>query len=177
MFLSVMITLSSCMETKYVTRKSDYDKVIDSINNQMTAKGFSINGSSSGTRNEAIVAGVSYSKYTGYGTAMANKFITQDTYKFTDTLGNTMNYSVLYLLKQSNDGVSYVEDIEICGCETSNPQDYNELCGNQALINRIKEIPKDQQIQVLSTGNTIVAVAGVTSGVLIVLLMWMLNRK
>lgn len=165
------------MDTKYVTSKSDYDKVIDTVKNQLADKGYYINGSSSGTRNEAIVAGVSYSKYTGFGTAVANKFITQDTYKFTDTLGNTMSYSVLYLLKQSDDGISYVEDVEICECETSNPHDYDELCGNQASINRIREIPKNQQIQVLSTGNTIVAIAGVTSCVSIVLLMWLLNHK
>lgn len=152
------------MDTYQVTKKTTFDRTIQSVQSQMAQNGFSSTGSSTNTRNETVVTGVSYSKYTGYGTAMANNFITQDTYRFTDTLGNTMNYSVSYSAKQTREGVPYVENIEVCGCETSNPKDYERLCGKYGLLNKINNIPKDQTIEEVNILNTTLVLSGIVIG-------------
>ena len=152
------------MDTYQVTKKTTFDRTIQSVQSQMAQNGFSSTGSSTNTRNETVVTGVSYSKYTGYGSAMANNFITQDTYRFTDTLGNTMNYSVSYSAKQTREGVPYVENIEVCGCETSNPKDYERLCGKYGLLNKINNIPKDQTIEEVNILNTTLVLSGIVIG-------------
>lgn len=164
MLLGVLFFFTSCMDTYYVTKKSTFDKAIRSVQSQMAVQGFSSTGSNSNTRNETVVTGVSYSKYTGYGSAMANNYITQDTYRFADSLGNTMNYSVSYQAKQTKEGIPYVENVELCGCETSNPKDYERLCGNGSYIKSINNVPKDLTIEEMNVVNTSLAVSGIALG-------------
>ena len=164
MLLGVLFFFTSCMDTYYVTKKSTFDTAIQSVQSQMATHGFSSTGSNTNTRNEAVVTGVSYSKYSGYGSAMANNFITQDTYRFADSLGNTMNYSVSYQAKQTNEGIPYVENIELCGCETSNPKDYDRLCGNDSFVKSINNVPKDQKVEEMNVINTTLAVSGIVLG-------------
>lgn len=157
------------MDTYYVTKKTTFDNAISSVQSQMASQGFSSTGSNTNTRNETVVTGVSYSRYTGYGSAMANNFITQDTYRFADTLGNTMNYSVTYSAKQTTDGVPYVENLELCGCETSNPKDYEKLCGNESVVKQINDVPKDQKVEKLNVMNTTLAITGITLGLSLII--------
>ena len=167
--LAVTLGMSSCMDTYYVTQRTTFDAAIKSVQTQMADNGFYSTGSNTNTRNEPIVTGVSYSKYTGYGTAMDNNYITQDTYRFADTLGNTMNYSVSYMAKRTNDGVSYVENLELCGCETSNPKDYERLCGNESIVKQINHVPIDQKVKKINVMNTALAVTGITLGLSIII--------
>lgn len=159
--LVVMFSMTSCMDTYYVTKKTTFDNAINSVQSQMANQGFNSTGSNTNTRNETVVTGTSYSRYTGYGTAMANNFITQDTYRFADTLGNTMNYSVTYSAKQTTDGIPYVENLELCGCETSNPKDYERLCGNESVVKQINAVPKDQKVEKLNVMKTTLATTGI----------------
>ncbi len=162
--MCVLVGLSSCMDTYYVSHKRTYDEKIQSIQSHMAEQGFNFTGSKTNTRNEAVVAGVSYSRYTGYGTAMANNFITQDTYNFADSVGNTMNYSVSYKAKQTSEGVAYVEDVELCGCETSNPKDYDRLCGAKSSVKDVNDISRDLKIQEMNVVNTSLVAAVVILG-------------
>lgn len=149
------------MDTKYVTKKSTFDAAIKSVQTQMADQGYYLNGSSTNTRNEAVVTDVSYSQYSGYGTAMVNNFITQDTYRFVDSLGNTMNYSVSYQAKQTKDGTQFVENVEICGCETSDPKEYEKLCVQEAKVKHLNDLPKDQKIKMPNVTNTLLATTGI----------------
>ena len=153
--------MTSCMDTYYVTKKTTFDGTIRSVQSQLANQGFNSTGSNTNTHNEAIVTGVSYSKYSGFGTAMANLFITQDTYRFADSLGNTLSYSVLYSAKQTSKGESYVEGVEVCGCESSNPKDYERLCGKESTIKQINTISKDLQIERLNVMDTTIAITGI----------------
>ena len=153
----VILGMTSCMDVYHVTKKSTFDRAINSVQFEMNNQGFNSIGSSSNTRNETVVTGVSYSRYSGYGSAMANNFITQDTYRFSDSIGNTMSYSVSYSLKQTPKGDLYVDNVEVSGCESSNPKYYNKLCGNESLINRINNLPKDMEIESINTANTALA--------------------
>lgn len=161
MLLGVLFFFTSCMDTYNVTKRSTYEKSVQSIRSQMAINGFSSTGVSTSTRNETVVTGTSYSKYTGYGTRMENNYITQDTYQFTDTLGNTMSYSVSYSAKQTEGGISYVENVELCGCETSNPKDYERFCGVGSTVRRINNLPKDQEIEKVNMLNTTLAISAI----------------
>ncbi len=165
MLLSVLFGLSSCMDTYYVTKKSTFDDGVESVRSQMADRGFNSTGKKTNTRNETVVSGVSYSQYTGYGTAMANNFITEDTHSFADSLGNTMNYSVSYQAKQTQEGIQYVENLELCGCEASNPKEYEKLCGDDSPVKQINELPKDQKIEKMNVVNTSLAIVGVSLAV------------
>ena len=152
------------MDTFYATKRSTFDKAVADVQSRLAQEGLKSVGSSSDTKNNLYALGTSYSKYTGYGTMMENNFVTQDTYRFADAEGNTMKYSVSYSAKQTSDGVSYVENIEVCGCETSNPNDYERLCGNNSLVKQINLTPKDQELRQMNVMNTTLAITGITIG-------------
>lgn len=139
----VLFGMTSCMDTFYVTEKTKFDDAVAMVRSQLKEKGFNLTGTNSITRNEPFVTDVTSS----YGLRMDNNYITQDTYRFTDSLGNTMSYSVSYHLKQESKGVPYVQDVEVCGCETSNPKDFETFCDGESEIYQIKNIPKEQTIK------------------------------
>lgn len=159
--LAVVLGMTSCMDTFYVTQRTTFDAAIKSVQSQMANRGYYLNGSSTNTRNEAVVTDVSYSRYSGYGTAMANVFITQDTYRFADSLGNTINYSVSYQAKQTKEGTQFVENVELCGCETSDPKEYEQLCVQEVKLKQLNDLPKDQKIRIPNVTNTLLAATGI----------------
>ena len=169
LLFTVMFGMTSCMDTFYVTQRTTFDRSIKEVQYQLAEQGYDLSGTSTNTRNEAVVTGQSYSEF-GYGFMMENNFITQDTYKFTDSLGNTMNYSLSYQAKQSDDDVSYVDHVELCGCETSSPKDYERMCGDAAVVKQLNNMPKDRQVEVLNKTKTYLATSGIIAVSAILLL-------
>ena len=169
LFLFVLFGMTSCMDTYYVTSKATFDNAIRTVQTQMEERGFNLNGTNTITRNEPVVTGVSSSE-SGFGTAWANNYFTQDTYRFSDSLGNTMNYSVIYKAYQTDEGDSYVVYPEVCGCETSNPKDYDNMCGEESVVKQINNLPKDQTVNKVNLVNTSLAVTGVLAGLSLVIL-------
>lgn len=169
LLLNAILFFPSCTETFYVTKNSTFKKTVADVNSQLSNDGYKIVGSTSEVKNNLYAEKTSYSKYTGYGTKMENNFITRDTYSFADSIGNKMNYSVEYSAKRSEKGVNYVENVEVCGCETSNPLEYEKLCGKGSEIYRINTLPKDQPIQTTDVANTTLAVTGITIALTLVL--------
>ena len=117
-------------------------------------------GKSTDTRNELTVTGQSYSKYTGYGTKMDNNYFNSETYRFSDTAGNTMNYTISYQLRRSRE-MYYVTNVEVKGCETSNVKDYNKLCGVDAPKNKIESLHADSTIEVEDNESTYLLIGGI----------------
>lgn len=155
--LLVVLCFSSCTETKYLTRKSTLDKMVDSVKTQLMNEGYHTTGFSTKQTNEMEVVGISYTSKAGFGTAMQNNFVTQDTYTFADSLGNTVSYSLFYAL----DKQEIVVNAGLCGCETSNPHDYDKVCGS---ISQIDWMPNKDAIEVpdfsaplVITGSAIIA--------------------
>ena len=171
--LMVMFGMTSCKDAFFVTQRTTFDRSIKEVQNQLAQQGYELSGTNTNTRNEAVVTGQSYTDM-GYGFMMENNFITQDTYKFTDSLGNTMNYSLSYQAKQSDDDVSYVDHVELCGCETSNPKDYERMCGDAAVVKQLNNMPKDRQVKVLNKTKTYLAASGIIafSAVLILCILY-----
>ena len=124
--ITTLLCLSSCTTTYQVTSKAALNKALDNVAIELRSKGYYPVGMSTDTKNEVTITGQSYSKHAGYGTLMDNNYITNDTYRFADTNGNSMNYTVSYQLRNNN-GFIYVTDLQVKGCETSNIKEYTNL--------------------------------------------------
>ena len=148
-----LLCFCSCTTTYNVISKTALDKSINQLASEMEKYGYYPAGNRSETRNEVTVTGQSYSQYTGYGTKMSNNYLTSDTYLFSDTAGNTMNYIIGYQLRNSN-GLYYVTEVEVKGCETSNVKDYNKLCGSNAPKQLIETIQPDTTVRLYDEAKT-----------------------
>lgn len=151
----VLFSLTSCTTTYSVMSKASLDKALDNVAIELRSRGYYPAGTSTDTKNEVTVTGQSYSKYTGYGTRMDNNYITSDTYRFADTIGNTMNYTVSYQLR-NNGSFVYVTDLQVKGCETSNVKEYANLCGSSTPIRIIENLPPDSSIELYDENKTYV---------------------
>ena len=174
MTLLGMATLIGCTDTKYVTSKATLDRTINEIKSDMAQKGYAPSGSSTDTKNNVYVEGTSYSKYSGYGSKMANDFVTTDTYRFTNEQGKTMNFSVSYKANEdATKGLLYVTDVQTAGCETTDAKQYDALCGSTSSVAKINNLPQDSSIEVLNVGKTtgLTVVLSLIGGVLVGLLL------
>ena len=159
------------MDTKYVTKKTTFDQVISQVRDEMSQQGFNLSGSSSETKNDLIVLRTSYTEEGGYGTELANNYVTRDTYRFTNAIGHSMSYTVSYLLRETKKGEQYVDAAEIAACEVSDPSDYEKMCGSNSPIYQVNAMEKDQMIKVRNGRKTFYLASGLTLGGLVLLLM------
>ena len=117
-------------------------------------------GNNTDTKNEVTVTAHTYSDKTGYSNRMDNYYITNDTYHFADTLGNTMDYSISYQLNHKGD-FYFVRDLQVNGCKTSNVKDYNRLCGSNSPTKTINTLPLDSQVELYDETKTYLMIGGV----------------
>ena len=140
--------------TYHVTSRGEFDRTIGEIQSELALEGYALSGSSTDTKNNVYVEGTSYSYYSGYGSLMANDFITTDTYRFIDEDGNTMSFSVSYRsMKDASQGLLYVTEVATTGCETSNAKQYEGLCGSSSpVIKKIQTLPQDATVRKIDEG-------------------------
>lgn len=169
--LAAVLGITSCMDTKYVTKKSTFDQTLSRVQENMAQQGFKLTGSSTETKNDLLVLGTSYTERGGYGTELANNYVTRDTYRFTNASGHTASYTVSYLLRGTKKGLPYIDAAEVAGCEVSDPADYELICGANSPIYQINSMEKDQAVKVGNSTKTLLLVSGVTIGALILLLL------
>lgn len=169
LLIAIALGLSSRTTTYQVTSKASLDKAINKVAIEMEKYGYYPAGSSSDTKNEVTVTGQSYSKYTGYGTKMDNNYVTSDVYRFADTLGNTMNYTISYQLKEK-DRLYYVTNLNVKGCETSNVKELNKLCGSNSPKQIIETLPQDTSVSLYDEVKTYLLIGGLSIVALIPIL-------
>lgn len=94
---------------------------------------------------QAVLKSLGY-RIKGYRSVITKRHgLHQNTYYFTDGLGNTMDYAVYYMLKKSSKGdcVSYYE---LCECKTSNPDDFERLFVDDGVFKPINDLPGDLSV-------------------------------
>lgn len=167
-----VFALTSCTNTRQVTSKKTFDKTVEEVKSDLVKQGYAPSGSSTDTKNNVYVEGTSYSRYTGYGSKMANDFVTTDTYRFSSDDGSTMQFSVSYKAK-NNGNLIYVTEVTISGCETSNTKQYESLCGSSSPIKKIDRMPQDASFEEKDVMRTTLAVTfgSILAGVLLGLMM------
>ena len=135
-------TLTSCYSTYSGTSYREHLEEIDKIAISLNKEGYELSGKASSTQNNIHVTNVSYSTKSGYGTAMANDYVTTDRYTFINSDGNNVCFEVSYNLRQSFDSILYITNVNIPQCSTSNPKEYNKMCGNNSPIYNITNTPQ-----------------------------------
>lgn len=166
---AALMSLSSCMDTKYVTKKSTFDRVVSQVRDEMSQHGLDLTGYNTETKNDLVVVHTSHHENDGVNSELKNNYVTRDTYHFTDAHGNKASYTVSYQLKETKKGESYVDGVEVVGCEVSSPADYDKLCGMASPTNRIATMDKDQRIRVLNGTRTVILAGGITLAGLLLL--------
>ena len=159
---AALLSLSSCMDTKYVTKKTTFDRVVSQVRDEMAQQGFDLTGSNTETKNDLVVVHTSRNENDGVSSELKNNYVTRDTYQFTNAQGNKVSYTVSYQVKETKKGEPYVDGVEVVGCEVSIPADYDKLCGVTSPTHRIATMDKDQRIRVLNGTKTVILAGGIT---------------
>ena len=161
------VTFSSCYTTHNVVSKTSLDRTIDNVAIELKSNGYYPVGTSTGAKNELTVTG-----HSEYATFMVNNYINSDIYRFADTLGNTMNYTVSYQLNKTSDvfyhdsvydGFYFVTELQVTGCETSNPKEYEKLCGEYSPTKKITYLYPDKSVEVINKRETLSGVVLTTA--------------
>ena len=90
-----------CSSPYSVTSSDFFAKEVVKANSEIIEMGYQLSGTETNTKNNLYVKGTSYTPVSGYGTAMGNDFVAIDKYKFTDSKGNTMSYTVSYTVSNT----------------------------------------------------------------------------
>ena len=171
MYVCVLaLMLSGCTETVYVTSANQFVRSLNEIDSTLAEKGFVKTGEDNSNKNNLYVAGVSYSVYTGYGTALGNDYVYSYGSRYTDEKGNTINYTLDYRMdKVFDDNESiYVYGVSVKGCSVSNPKDYTPIC-TQTVEPKVSSLPQDMPVSIYNSERTwgLVSILTVISIVLI----------
>lgn len=163
--------LNSCMVNKDVVSLSAYNSKISELKAELENQGYILSGESNEVKNEMAVNGVSYSRLTGFGTAMQNNYWSYDEFIFADSANNTISFTTKYMIKESHDHVAYVDNLELVSCNAS--RDYSEICGGRGKVkSSIQEMndQPDKVVKVYNTGGTAAAIIGGALGLSIFIL-------
>ncbi len=142
-FLAVVVAtvlMSSCYTAISAITYADLNKGINNVGSQLSEIGYYQSGHSYNTDNDIYVSG-----YSGTQAVLDNDFVTKNRYTFTNREGNTLSFDVSYKLgvgKIDDSNIYYITDLTVPRCETSNSQDYNQLCGNNSPIYSIMYTPR-----------------------------------
>lgn len=150
--------MAGCYSTVNVASKERFDNAISSTTEKLNQMGYRKTGASTGkntdvTRSEGFV----YMPNVGvlpYSDEKKNE-TTIDYYSFVDSNGNSLNYSVAYELKESHDKIWYMENANVVGCATSNPDQFESLCGDNSAISKISYLEKSDTVSVYDDESTI----------------------
>jgi hypothetical protein len=169
-----MTFLSSCSVSVPTVSVTKLASVIGDVDDELGTMGYKITGKSSDLRNEVYVAATSYTSKAGYSTALGNDYYLYDTYTYTDGENNTASYKMKYQFGEDDNGKSYVVNVSVVGCETSNPKDYGKICGYDGAVKKLNRIDSDQVSVLYDEDATLLLMAGVliaTLGVLTIVIL------
>ena len=85
----------------------------------------------------------------------------RDKYTFQKNNGDIFEYTVEYNLCNKED-IKYVKDVRLCGCKVSNGSDYAELCGSNAQMQKLEDLPKDITVEEFSAKKLVGGLIGIT---------------
>lgn len=153
---------TSCTTTFMAVSKSSLDAAVSHIDEEMWDRGYILTGQSDNTRNEVTVTGVTYSRYTGYGTAMKNNWWQTQEYVYTDSLDNSVSFTVKYQLKVDKNGREYVEGLEMTNCSAS--KNYKSVCGLNGVVRESVENVANKPGMEVTVSNPGATAAGILMG-------------
>lgn len=162
-----LLFLAGCTTSRPTISERTFFREIDAVNQSLDSLGFQLSGTYSDMLNDVYVSSAFVDSEDG--PELKNDYYWYDTYRFTDSIGNTISYQIKYKNKGSQDarGVYYVSNVSLVGCDCSNAKDYKAVCGPSGATNRLNLIENDQVSTFRNNTGTVFAVL---VGVLAVLL-------
>lgn len=171
-FMAVVISLSSCTTTRYGMTLASLDDAMDGIKEEYSAKGYYLTSELTG---QAISTQISNSRDARNSIYMAdNANAKADVYSFQDSIGNTLKFSIAYN-EALQGNTMYLLDVSTIGCETSNPKDFELLCGKNSPLAEIKRIPQDKEVVVGDAAKTQKLAIFGSLGACVIALIWALS--
>lgn len=162
--------MMGCTTSKHTINPATYSNKIESVNKSIESLGYHLSGTSSDQKNEVFVAATSYSTQAGYGSAMKNDYFWYDSYRFVDSLNNTVSYTVKYKYNKDIRDSFYVSNVSVVGCDCSKAKDYNQVCGQDGVTKKINRIDNDQISKFNDSAGTLVLVLSIILGAEIIAL-------
>ena len=144
----VSFGLMGCVGPMHVTSVPAYNSSLEKVIAGMENEGYKLVGNNHDTRNERRHEVAHMEGDNTYSDWIPNDIVNVDTYSFADSEGNTMDFKVQF--KGGVDHVSgtfYYTDVKIVGCNTSNKQDYERLCGEHSPVWMLDTIQEDLTVK------------------------------
>ena len=158
--ISLTALLTSCYPSTMVVSKKSFDNALLETEKSFNDIGFYKNGISTNKNTDITKnTGFVYMPNVGivpYSSEDKNE-TTIETYSFSDTLGNTVNYSIAYNMKESHDGIFYVENADVISRVASNPNQYDKVFGVNSPVNKLQNIPKNDVVSVYDEESSMAA--------------------
>lgn len=163
---------SSCTTTFMTVSPRSYKSAMNDIDHNITSLegGYQLSGSGSDTKNELVVKGQSYSKHSGYGTLMDNEVSIYDSYTYTDTVGNSIEFQIKRKNNFDYKKQEYIKNIEVVECNCGDKKLYSKICGEGGVVKNIERLKPDQQSKVYDAGKTYTTMIGISAGVALITL-------
>ena len=137
--------LCGCAVTSRVTSFGIFDNTLKAVAADLDNEGYGLVSSDRDRNNVLNHYPADYNNFEhGFSGANSIEYVYTDTYRFANDKGETIKYSVSYQTRYDpSSGVAYVNNVNITGCETSNPEHYNRLCGEGSPIHKLDNLPTD----------------------------------
>lgn len=88
-----------------------------------------------------------------------------DRYYFKNANGEIFEYAVAYDLRDYEE-IQYVKDVKLNGCKVSNGSDFSRLCGTDAQVRQIENLPQDTTVKEFSPGKLVFNLVGLPAIIL-----------
>ena len=157
---------TSCMHTLYVPTEATFKSANDQIAVDLNKSGYRLTNQSSVEKNELVVSDQTYNSKTGYSNKIDNNFVNYDSHTFTNPSGQSISYSTKYSDKRSITGEVYLKEMNVTECKVSNPDDYQQYCGNTGSIQRELEASR-REVRDLNIFTTTLLTCGILIAVAI----------
>lgn len=170
--MAALAVLSSCTTSKLAINDAGYKQNLQAVTQtiQEIDSTYVLSQQGHSENNDVVVSGVSYSQYTGYGTAMANQLNCQDSYTFTNAAGEDIELTLTYQPQDDIHGNVFFESINVSNCKTSNKKIFQNVCGNEGSIaNKINT--KNTEVTVYNKAKTIAATCGISIGASLIIIL------
>ena len=173
LFFLIIIAFSNCTTTQMTISTRAYNSAVEKIGSDISSNGngYQLTGSGSDTKNELLVTGQSYSKYSGFGTLLDNEKSIYNNYTYTDSIGNTVEFQIKHKSKVDYNKNEYIDNIEVVQCNCKDKKLYSEICGENGLVKKVTQLNPDQQSKKFDIVKTTLLIYGSTIGVTLLALL------
>ena len=99
--------------------------------------------------------------YTQEGQGRQGGYHDKEIYSFANQAGEKVQFT-LEVHRGENDGMVYIDEVNVTGCSTSNIQNYEHYCGENGMPTYIMKtyLKKDKKASKFSVGNTVWTIIG-----------------